>query len=160
MPKLATPVQYEPSLDGLNDIRPLQLADEAKVVIPYPVLCKNPPTVDKPAVGMFARCDRQGSMLINVPPWATEVYEIDIDIAVTNGGMFYSFPIMVQGVLAIYTKVGEYMSVEWSNPTYSRSYAYIHENVWKYLSFMGTKIYFRVSGAPATIGTLSLKGFY
>ncbi|GAI67122.1 unnamed protein product, partial [marine sediment metagenome] len=39
MPKLATPVQYEPALEGLNDIRPLQLAGESKVVIPYPELC-------------------------------------------------------------------------------------------------------------------------
>lgn len=63
MPKLATPVQYEPALEGLNDIRPLQLADKSKVVIPYPVLCKNPPSTGKPAVGMFARCSQQGALL-------------------------------------------------------------------------------------------------
>ncbi|GAI19748.1 unnamed protein product [marine sediment metagenome] len=63
MQKLATPVQYEPALEGLNDIRPLQLADKSKVVIPYPVLCKNPPSTGKPAVGMFARCSQQGALL-------------------------------------------------------------------------------------------------
>jgi len=160
MPKLATPLQYEPSLDGLNAIRPLQLADESKVIISYPALCQNPPSIDKPAVGLFGRCSQQGSLLVDVPAWATKVYEVDVPVAVNEGNKFYIFPITVQGVLACWSKVGEYLDVGWTNDIYSRTYIYIPTDYWKYLPFMGTKIHFSVSGAPDTLGTIHLIGFY
>jgi len=65
MPKLITPVQYEPTLDELNEVRPLQLADEVKSVISSPALNLNPVSHGRPVFGKLSRCNNQGALLTN-----------------------------------------------------------------------------------------------
>lgn len=62
MGKLITPVQHELVLDGLNEIRPLQLQDEVKRVVSLPVVNANPANKSNIARGKFLRCDN-GAML-------------------------------------------------------------------------------------------------
>lgn len=61
---LATPVQYEPALEQLNEARPLILPDEVKQEISIAVGCVNLPTVGRPAVGKMLRCDSQGALTV------------------------------------------------------------------------------------------------
>jgi len=63
MVKVATPILYEPSMDELNRVRPLQLSTRSRLFLDYPVLCKNPIGEGRPVVGKFLRCDEQGAVL-------------------------------------------------------------------------------------------------
>ncbi|GAH82001.1 unnamed protein product, partial [marine sediment metagenome] len=137
MPKLATPVQYEPSLDGLNTIRPLQLADEVKTVIPYPVLCKNPPSIDKPAVGMFARCSQQGALLKSVPVWANRIFEDDFELSEREPNVHYVFPTKVKYVFALLDMGGHSGAVHWTDSSYTQEYRLIATDKYTSIIFMG-----------------------
>lgn len=60
---LVTPVQYESAFDGLNEVRPLELADEVKVALDIPVLNANPVSSSRPAIGKLLRCNQRGGIL-------------------------------------------------------------------------------------------------
>jgi len=158
MPKLATPIQYKPALEGLNEIRPLQLADESKIVLPCPVLCTNPPSKDRPAVGIFARCSQQGSLLKSEPGWADTIYEYNVAIVVGDE-VHITFPMYVVGVIAKYTLTGP-MGVDWCNDAYTINYKGLATEYWTRLPFVGKDIHFIVDGMPDVTGALFIKGFY
>ncbi|GAH92147.1 unnamed protein product, partial [marine sediment metagenome] len=64
MVKLLTPVQYEGSLDELNKVRPLALADEVKRDLGLCILNVEPAAANnRLARGKFLRCDSNGSLL-------------------------------------------------------------------------------------------------
>jgi hypothetical protein len=63
MPKLLTPVQYENTLDELNGVRPLELADEVKLTLDIPILNVNPVSQKRPAIGKLLRCNQRGALL-------------------------------------------------------------------------------------------------
>jgi len=158
MPKLATPIQYEPALDGLNAIRPMQLANVVKTDIVCPVMCKNPATVDKPAVGMLARCSQQGALLKSKPFWADTIYEYNVAIVVGDE-VHITFPMYVLGVIAKYTLTGP-MGVDWCNDAYTINYRGLATEYWTRLPFVGKDIHFIVDGMPDVTGALLIKGFY
>lgn len=160
MPKLATPVQYEPSLEGLNAIRPLQLADKVKTVIPYPVLCKNPPSIDKPAVGMFARCSQQGALLKSVPKWADSISEKALVISETVPYVYYTFPVRVQGVLVTYYELVGGGGVDWCDKDFTVSFFTLTNVFYRFMPFVGTDIYFMSGGYGGYEFDLRLIGFY
>lgn len=62
MIKLATPILYENALNGLNQLRPLQLKDKSRLTLDYSVLCNNPVGINKPIIGRLARCTEQGAI--------------------------------------------------------------------------------------------------
>lgn len=160
MPKLATPVQYEPALEGLNDIRPLQLAEESKVVIPYPVLCQNPPSKDKPAVGKLARCSQQGALLKSEPVWADNYSEIRLDISEAVPNIHYAFPVRVQGVLASYLIFVGGGGINWCDKDFVIDYRSLVIISYRFLPFVGTDIYFMSDGYGGYELGLHLLGFY
>lgn len=160
MPKLATPLQYEPTLDGLNAIRPLQLADKVKTVIPYTVLCKNPPSIDKPAVGMFARCSQQGALLKSVPKWADSISEKALAISEAVPYAYYKFPVRIQGVLALYNELVGGGGVDWCDNNFTISFASLTSVVYTFLPFVGTDIYFMSAGYGGYEFEIPLIGFY
>lgn len=145
MPKLATPVQYEPTLEGLNDIRPLQLADEGKIVIPMPALCQNPPTKDRPAIGRLARCSQQGALLkhrVN----DLQTYEI-------FGGQFNFFDAdqhftYSQKVSSVVCYMGGYHNIVdayWSSPSYTEKIQDITLTGTTVFCFSGVDLYIHTS---------------
>lgn len=160
MPKLATPVQYEPSLEGLNEIRPLQLADESKIVIPYPVLCKNPPSTDRPAVGMFARCSN-GALLKSVPAWAKS-WEYSGLLSLSNMSylVHFTFAQRVYGVLARYAKLVGTFTCYWNMPSYSVPIKRVYTLEYTFLPFVGKTMYFKGYGTGDWEGDVWLYGFY
>ncbi len=160
MPKLATPVQYEPALEGLNDIRPLQLADESKVVIPYPVLCKNPPSKGRPAVGMFARCSQQGALLKNVSYKAVLPEYKYRNVTVYDMHTHFTFSSKVSYVIAIWKWLGGSPVLYWSDPTYLYNLKTLSNLKYTFLPFIGTDIYFGGRGLGEWNVDLFVYSFY
>ncbi|GAI88583.1 unnamed protein product, partial [marine sediment metagenome] len=137
MPKLSTPVQYEPALEGLNDIRPLQLADESKVVVPYPVLCKNPPSKDRPAVGMFARCSQQGALLKSNNIATTDIDRTTEDFSEAAPLVHYPFTQKVSGVIAKYVNFYGTSGLWWCNSNGTIKYTALSTAAYVFLPFVG-----------------------
>jgi len=161
MPKLATPMQYGRSLDDLNGLRPLALADECKNVVSYPVLCKNPASVDKPAIGKLARASQQGqALLANTYRYADYEY-IEQEFELNNPNRLIEFN---QQVFFVQTKVIQVYSMIaawWADATYTTLYKLIYPVPIVSLGFVGTKLYIgsahQVAGWKAVI---AFWGFY
>lgn len=160
MPKLANPVHYEPSLEGLNVIRPLQLADVNKIVIPTPVLCTNPPSVTKPAVGILARCTQNGALIKSNNTLCDKIYEAEIYTGDESEFVTYTFPTKVQGVLAKISYVEEDVYDWWCSDYGLQKYVEIFYSVWSFLPFVGKKIHFLLECAESFETTILLIGFY
>lgn len=161
MPKLATPVQYEPTLEGLNVIRPLQLKDEGKIVIPYPVLCKNPPTKDRPAVGKLARCSQQGALLAGNKDGYTTYEYIEQGFERDDGNKLIQFSQKVSCVQSLITVMGTITGGWWTDPTYTLEFKDIFSTYAVYLPFVGSDLYIKVTCAiPGFVTTIGFCGFY
>lgn len=63
MRRLITPVQYEPAIGGLNEVRPLILSDEVKIALDIPILNTKPVSQERSAIGKMSRCTEQGGLL-------------------------------------------------------------------------------------------------
>lgn len=160
MPRLATPLQYEPSIEGLNDIRPLQLADEGKIVIPMPVLCQNPPTKDKPAVGRFARCSQQGALLKSMPEGVKNYLYTQFSLSNLDPNKSFAFDRRIYGCVIYYTFVYATGAVIWTDETYIQYYVIIFATTATFLPFVGTDIHFTSSGATTYEIRVDFYGFY
>ncbi len=67
MPKLISPVQYGPGLNGLNELRPLSVGDDLDSSLSLPVADVNPADNSQLSAGHFLRSTDQGSMLRKLP---------------------------------------------------------------------------------------------
>lgn len=160
MPKLATPVQYEPSLEGLNDIRPLQLADEGKIVVPCPALCQNPPTKDRPAIGRLARCTQQGA-LVKYNSRLYTAYETGFKPISFYGSLVsHTFAKRVKGVIAKAIIGTHTYTAVWSESTGTLSFADILFDVNVWLPFTGQTIWFKGTGEDLWAGWIGFWGFF
>lgn len=160
MVKLASPVQYESPLEGLNDVRPLQLADVGKIVLPTPVLCKNLPTVNKPAVGRLVRCTQQGALLRDNSEFADKVKSARLDIMDYRIPKKYTFPMKVYGVIAKYFIQMHSFEIVWCSPDGANEYIALSVTDYLFLPFVGTDIWFMSVGENAGFGYIAIKGFY
>jgi len=160
MPKLASPVQYESALDGLNTIRPLQLADVGKIVLPTPVLCKNPPNRDNPAVGLLARCTQQGALLKSNGLFANKIYADSFNINTEENNETYVFPSKVYGVLAKHSELEEETYCYWCSNDFQDIYISISTHEWLFLPFVGRRICFFVDAEEDWETVVTLIGFY
>lgn len=161
MAKLATPVQYESSIEGLNDIRPLQLRDEGKIVIPCPVLCRNPVTKNRPVVGQLARCSQQGALLSGKRlHYDTHEY-LTADFDFFNDQKLIQFSQKVSCVQSKVIDVGVWATAFWTDPTYIIEIMDIYDIYTVFLPFVGTDLYIRVAcPVPGITTTLGFWGFY
>ncbi|MBA7474041.1 hypothetical protein ES707_09388 [subsurface metagenome] len=160
MPKLATPVQYESALEGLNDIRPLQLAEESKIVIPYPVLCKNPPSKGRPAVGKLARCSEQGALLKSNILLLDKLYTFFVHIHEYNTLISVMFPNRVYGVAARYNQIEKASTTYWSSDTGVAHIDRLVADKYIFLPFIGKIIYFKGYGSVGWIASIDIRGLY
>lgn len=160
MPKLATPVEYEPTLEELNTVRPLQLADEGKIVIPYPVLCKNPPTKDRPAVGKLARCTQQGALLkVGNAPFT--LVESGSDTVTNVDWLFhYTFTQKVYGVVIRATYVPPALNFWWCTYVGSKLLPVGQSGFSLFLPFVGTVLSLRGEGFLTWSIDFIFMGFY
>lgn len=72
MPKLLTPLQYSPTLDELNDIRPLQTDNIVKPSIDIAVCNELVDSDKKATLGRLIRCTKQSHLLIKNSLVSTE----------------------------------------------------------------------------------------
>ncbi len=63
--KLLTPVQYEPTLEELNAVRPLELSDEVGISIDMVALDAGDEADKSSIIGRFMRCTQHGAILAN-----------------------------------------------------------------------------------------------
>lgn len=160
MPKLATPIQYEPALEGLNDIRPLQLADESKIVIAHPVFCKNPPSAGKPAVGMFARCSQQGALLKSNNTWSDKIESHYLRIDDAYPIYFYTFAQKVYGIIAFWERTAGVAKGYWCDPSGTQKYIELSTITYTFLPFVGTIIWFLGESILGWDAKVWFTGFY
>lgn len=158
MRKLLTPVQYEPSLEGLNAIRPLQLADEGKIAISYPVLCHNPPTEGRPAFGKLARCTPTGSLVSYKSNDISDYEYIQKVFVFGTTQIVITFAQKVSLVLCIVESALSVTETWWSDPTYTRHFKAIHLIDPTFLNFSGVDLYVIGAFFPS-FGNLTI-GFY
>ncbi len=157
---LATPSQYEASLEGLNKLRPLKLADKCKTELTYSVLCVNPVEKDRPAIGKLARCSGDGALLKtknvsydNVELKTTVFTDVDTTRVITFS----------QKVFQVFARVQSYRgynSAWWVNPTYNNYYMSVDFNKTVMFPFVGQIMYFKSLIIGGDWLVVSFYGFY
>lgn len=160
MIKLATPVQYEDTLDALNAVRPLALAAEYKTELIYPVFCVNSVNKGRPAVGKLARCIRPGSLLKNNFK-AYDNYEA-LEIPFHPGMPDKSF-IFAQPVFQVYIVVLSYEGtpdIWWCDSSFSIMFKPIYYNQDIMLPFVGQRLYIHGVFEATEWVVLKAHGFY
>lgn len=160
MAKLATPIQYESALDRLNAVRPLQLADEAKIALNIPVLNVNPVDKDKPVVGKLLRCNQQG-VLLRSNDKAQENSEYKSFFSYCRLCTFhFPFAQKVFGVIVTFVDPAEIFTVWWCSEAAVVKYKQITKDVWTFLPFVGIDFYLRFESAVYGAAVPYLYGFY
>ena len=161
MRKLLTPAQYEPSLEGLNEIRPLELKDETSLNIPYPVLCENLPNERRQGIGKFARCTKDGA-LVKHRGNDVKIYQIvqdSIDYPVTN--MEFVFFQKVKYVLLDPIGILVFDLAWWTDSTHMINLGTVSYNKPTFILFRGTHLYLRVAYmGPWGHWVVDARGFY
>lgn len=160
MPKLITPVQFEPSLEGLNIVRPLIMPDECKTIISYPVLCQNLPSEGKPGVGKLARCTQSGALLRDNSELPDKVYDVELEISENGEEISYTFPTKVVGVIAQWEDEADVIDFWWCSSDYSVLFVELRRNDFVFLPFSGKTIHFFVDSSDGWDIELRLIGFY
>lgn len=160
MIKIASPVQYESSLDELNRVRPLNLSVQSKLSLDYPVLCKNPVGVGQPAISRLLGCNEQGALLRNKGNsfhnyqlvLATLTYELDwceID-----------FSQKVFAVILSFTATGTWRNLFLTASIYSVRLRTFTQVGTYFIYFTGLKMHFQQLALASTKKYLSVYGFY
>lgn len=160
MPKLITPVQFEPSLDGLNIVRPLIMPDECKTIISYPVLCQNLPSEGKPGVGKLARCTQAGALLRDNTEFGDKIYNGSLALSGLSPCRAFVFPMKVAGVSVLAVTEETAATFYWCSPDCVNNYKQVSETAYTFLSFVGTNMRFKGVGLTEEETYLLIKGFY
>ena len=160
MQKLLTPLQYEPVLESLNSLRPLQVKEQISTHIELGVLDRLSVDNNKSAEGMLAKCTGQGDELIHNAEsltgvetrlypwpdgfglinmnWSQKVYFVVIDVYARTGTPSFNWrdPYGVLTIKAL-SALGVYMC-----------------------EFVGTNMYLHLTTAPVTTLSYNAYGFY
>jgi len=160
MPKLLTPVQYEPALDGLNEVRPLQLADEVKIALNIPVFNVNPVGKNKPVVGKLARCNQQGALLESNKVFDLRNFEYQVKYTPFESGEFsVTFAQPIKGFLVyFYARSDESHNSVWVTPDGIVIKRFIYQQ-YMWFDFKGTILVHWFVGPPGSRAT-EFWGFY
>ena len=159
MIKLRTPVQYEDVLDELNIVRSLSLNEVSRIELATPVLCKNPVSVGKPAIGKLLRSDEQGALLKSNSFFADKFESVGAQMSSGNLTKTITFSRKVKGVLVGWFETGPYGTFWWSDDTYTAHYKVIPNKTQVYLPFNGTVIHFVMDWTIGSI-IITVLGFY
>ncbi len=160
MRRLITPVQYDSTLAGLNEIRPLTLADEVKAGLSFPILNLNPVDNNQPAKGRFLRSDHQGSLLRSLADDCPEVSYEKKDIWLESDLTFtVSFAQKVNYVLGKMSWFELTGTIKWNTKDHWYLIKVISNTEQTFLPFRGQVMYVQGFGVSG-VGTLTLYGFY
>lgn len=78
MIQIKSPVRFEDSLDGLNQVPAFTVDREVRQGLDLGIAAVNPVSKARPNIGKFIRCDRQGSLL-HVPAHQSMTLAVDSD---------------------------------------------------------------------------------
>lgn len=160
MGKLITPVQYEPALEELNAVRPLQLQVRPRRILNIPILNKLPIESVKSIAGTLAKCTEQGSLLIKPPQDFTHYEAIEILLEEGIAEWYRDFTQKVYKILVYVYEKGLIGALAWTDPTWSSDIAIVNALGCFYWPFVGKRIYMRQNIFIGGYMFLYLIGFY
>lgn len=158
--KLITPVQHEPVLDGLNEIRPLQLRDDVQRVIGLPALNANPVNNPNNVRGKFLRCSQQGAILGTQNRYYDNYEEIMRERATAYEAFVITFSQIVKFVQVEIRSMSEDGYLRWRtlSPIYViKDYSAVGFYYWP---VRGTQLSIRISGSGVGTTRVYFRGFY
>lgn len=158
--KLITPVQYEPVLDDLNQIRPLQLQDDVQRVISLPVVNTNPANNPNNARGKFLRCSQQGVILGTHNYNSYDYEEIEKYIIDDFSDYLITFSQLVKFVQVEIRQMADSGYLRWRT-LYPSRLIIIYENTgFYYWPYRGTQLNVRINGTGNGGTQVFFRGFY
>ena len=160
MLKLATPIQYEDSLDELNTIRPLSLTDEGKIELVIPILNVNPVSSGRPVIGKLLRCNQVGSLVGNSSIGYSNVQELSHIFSTPPRTWLCQFSQVVSVVVLRGTILVGSPVTWWSDSTYTAQYASVVGNTFIIIRFVGDKLYLYCADPVGGVQGINVKGYY
>ncbi|MBA7621477.1 hypothetical protein ES703_28839 [subsurface metagenome] len=131
-------------MDELNEVRPLQLADEVKSVISSPALNLNPISHGRPVTGKLARCNNQGGLSVNDNS-GFENYEYIVTLF--EGRPMPQKVTFAQKLKGLYLPQYEWFypftTFEWVDAGTRLTIQTLHQDASNWLKFTGTEIWIR-----------------
>lgn len=160
MPKLATPVQYEPVLDGLNELRPLILDNTVRRVIGVPVSPVDVSDTSGGVKGRLLRCNRQGALLRENNHYEPEYQSISISWSAAGGNRVVTFDQRVNYIAYRWVvKSGLLIAARYDSTfTYFLGWLVLSGN--NFIPFRGTAMGFVAAFFPGGYATMNIRGFY
>lgn len=160
MQKILTPTQYEPALDRLNVLRPLQVKERVRSTLNIPLLNQLPVESKKSVTGRLVKCTQQGGTIIRPPQGFTQsqVFYFGFEEGVESASETFG-----QTVYGLFLRVYDVNGV-WglllSDSTYVITYWSTDVVGCYYIPFVGKTFYlYWVSGAGA-YAFVDAYGFY
>ena len=140
---LKTPVQYEPAFDRLNEVRPLTLADRAKINLDIPVLNANPVSQSRRAAGKLLQSNNVGGLIKNSGVSFENVLYRDCQLSPGNPIEHINTIESCKGVLATFTGGVETTHVFWIIFATGSYIAELRKDTYIWLPFTGGRMYFK-----------------
>lgn len=160
MSRLITPVQFEPVLGELNQLRPLKLKKLVRQKIVYPVIDAN--NSDTSTRGKLLRCN-EGSTLVNPPQTGYETYEVILDYYREYLDYTYvpvTFSQQVKFVLIYTYNVWFYIDVQWVSGNGGFALKDITQNGVTECGFKGTTFWLGLHSDLDGWMVMQMYGFY
>lgn len=160
MAKLATPVQYESVLEGLNALRPLQLVEPIRRTVDVPILNSLPIESVKSAAGTLAKGTQQGAILNKNIYELTEYEKIEYNSAGIAGNINIEFAQTVKHIAINMRQKAGSNPFYWCIPLSNVMLRDITELGMHQLEFVGTKMWFYQNALPFHTLIFNAYGFY
>lgn len=160
MPKLLTPRQYEKPLEDINEIRPLQLADEIQHKIEIAVCNKLPVSTKKAATGMLMKGTQQGALLakFNKDYTIADPIRLELNYLTPTGCVSFvqKVSFVVYDVISSYSMTGLF----WTDSSGDIIFWPLDPTQTTYIGFSGTDLYMKATGVANWGGSYDFYGFY
>ena len=160
MGKLITPLHYESAIDGLNDVRPLALADEARQELSLPILNQAPVDKVSPASGKFLQSDNQGAGLIR--DFVECKNQVTQSISLSNTGSLgnINFGRMIEFFTAHVVTHSQGSGVSFWDINYTRYWGFFNIPTVFYSIYHRPWLFFAGFGTTPWSMDLEVSGFY
>lgn len=160
MLKLITPIQYESALDGLNQVRPLSLADRGKITLDIPICNSNPVNAGRPALGKLLRCNQRGAILTNGRLGYDDYYYSTGSLSHATLTVKITFPTAVKGFIAKYAEALGTGYIARMDSTYTIQVGKLSLNDYSYFNIRGRYVYLKGFGSIPFVFPYYVYGFY
>lgn len=160
MGKLITPLHFEPAIDGLNIVKPINLADEIKQELSLPVANRNPASINRPVDGKLLQSDNQGAGLFRNSGGYDNVESITQDFTHT---MYYgsvTFSQIIKHLTVRYTFNQPTFQLRLTDSDHMWAWYTVVEGETNDIPFRGEKVWFQLAWMGANFCDIYWNGFY